>query len=346
MLGFGVTTVMVAVEFLEVGLSTLTKAAINKGMSDFVFIVYTNAFAASFILLPSTLLYYRKRSRPLLTVSIVSRIFLLGLIGCCVQTFMITGIGFSSPTLSSAITNLTPAFTFILAISSRMEKLNLKLQSSLAKAIGTMVSIAGALTVTLFKGPAVVITSSPHNLRDEILFVHTNWLIGGLLLTAGSFSLSLLYIVQTSIVKDYPEELMVTFICCVFVTLQSAILALILEGDPNAWRLKPGMELMAILYSAVFAVALRTLVHTWACHKKGPVYVSMFKPLGIVIAMVMGVTFLGDTLYVGSVVGAVIIAFGFYSVMWGQTREEEMADYEGMDSLKPSSPKNPSPSKQ
>ena len=32
---------------------------------------------------------------------------------------------------------------------------------------------------------------------------------------------------------------------------------------------------------------------------KGPVYVAMFKPLSIAIAVALGVMFLGDTLHVG-----------------------------------------------
>ena len=40
-------------------------------------------------------------------------------------------------------------------------------------------------------------------------------------------------------------------------------------------------------------------VITWVLKVRGPVYVAMFKPLSIVIAVVMGVAFLGDTLYLG-----------------------------------------------
>lgn len=46
------------VEFLEQGLSTLSKAAMSRGMSNFVFVVYSN-FLAFFFLLPTCLLYYR-----------------------------------------------------------------------------------------------------------------------------------------------------------------------------------------------------------------------------------------------------------------------------------------------
>lgn len=120
--------------------------------------------------------------------------------------------------------------------------------------------------------------------------------------------------------------LMVTFIACVFTTILSAAVGLVAERELDAWILKPDMELIAIVYSAVFSVAIRNFVHTWACGVKGPVYVCMFKPLGIVIAILMGVTFLGDTLYLGSVVGGIIITFGFYAVIWGKAKEEKLIE--------------------
>lgn len=44
---------------------------------------------------------------------------------------------------------------------------------------------------------------------------------------------------------------------------------------------------------------MNNAVHTWVLRIKGPVYVAMFKPLSIVIAVALGVIFLGDTLYLG-----------------------------------------------
>jgi hypothetical protein len=40
-------------------------------------------------------------------------------------------------------------------------------------------------------------------------------------------------------------------------------------------------------------------VLTWCIDRKGPVFVTMFKPVGIVIAAFMSVAFLGETLHVG-----------------------------------------------
>lgn len=40
-------------------------------------------------------------------------------------------------------------------------------------------------------------------------------------------------------------------------------------------------------------------VTSWCLHRKGPLFVSMFHPLGIVIATVFDIIFLGDILYLG-----------------------------------------------
>ncbi|XP_027361232.1 WAT1-related protein At3g28050-like [Abrus precatorius] len=324
--GVSVTAAMVACLFLEVGLNTLIKAANTNGMSNYVFIVYSNLLALCF-LLPSTFFYYRKRVPPKIPSSILFRMFLLSCLSTAVQTLKYNGIEYSSPTLSSAMDDLIPAFTFILAVLSRMENLNLKLHSSQAKIIGTVVSIAGALIVTLYKGIALTSNSLRNIVLGEsgtYLSVQPAWVFGGFLLATASFCLSNLLVVQTWLIKDYPEELLVTTICCSLVVTLSAIVALVAEGNPRAWILRFDKELIAVCYSAIFMISIRSVAVAWACRKKGPIYVAMFNPLGMVIAIGMGVIFLGDSLYLGSMIGAAIIAMGFYAVMWAQAQEENM----------------------
>ncbi|KAF8407947.1 hypothetical protein HHK36_007087 [Tetracentron sinense] len=142
-----------------------------------------------------------------------------------------------------------------------------------------------------------------------------------------------LCIFQASIVKEYPAEVIIVFFYSCFLTIQAIILSLIAETDPHAWIVRPDMELVSIIYSGVFMALLSTTIHTWILRLKGPVYVAMFHPLSIVIAVVMGAIFLGDTLYLGSVVGAIIISLGFYAVMWGKAKEEKMGEDCGVRSL-------------
>ncbi|KAE9454055.1 hypothetical protein C3L33_14022, partial [Rhododendron williamsianum] len=126
--------------------------------------------------------------------------------------------------------------------------------------------------------------------------------------------------------KDYPAPVMVTLLGNSFTSILATAVALILERDPNAWKLRSDIELVTIVYAAIFMVSLRNIVLTWLVRNKGPVFVTMFKPLGIVIALVMGIAFLGDTLYLGSLTGALIIAIGFYSVLWGKAEEEKAVE--------------------
>lgn len=315
---------MVAMECANVGLNTLYKAATLKGMSHHVFVVYSYGLAA-FLLLPS---YFFNRSRllPPLNFSVLWKIFLLGLIGGSSQMIGYTGIKYSSPTLASAISNLVPAFTFILAIIFRMETVTLKSSSSLAKVCGTAISIIGAFVVTLFKGPKIIFTQpSLSSSMPLLLSSNSCWILGSLFLTIEYILVPMWYIVQAQIMKEYPAEVAVVCYYNLCVSFLAAIVAIFAEPDLNKWKIRPDIALASIVCSGIFGSFLNNTVHTWVLRLKGPVYVTMFKPLSIAIAVAMGVIILGDTLYLGSILGAAVIGIGFYTVLWGKATEDKEA---------------------
>ncbi|KAL6983638.1 hypothetical protein U1Q18_017018 [Sarracenia purpurea var. burkii] len=248
----------------------------------------------------------------------------------CTEMFSYIGIGFSSPTMASALVNLTPAFAFILAKITGMEKLNFKSKSTQAKSIGTITSILGALIVTFYHGPSLVLvftsptSMSPH--KDFHVPSQHNWVIGGFFLASGSLLLAVLFTVQAWIIKEYPAELMITLVSSIFESILSTTISFIIVRDPNAWKLRADIELATILYAAIFTVSLRNTIYAWLLRKKGPLFVTMGKPLEMVIAPAMGIIFLGDTLHLGSVIGAFIIAIGFYTVLWGKANEEKVIE--------------------
>ncbi|KAJ9187993.1 hypothetical protein P3X46_003395 [Hevea brasiliensis] len=238
---------MVMAECAQVGLIIVSKAVMSKGMSSFIFICYSNALA-SLILLLSSLLFHRSQ-RPPLTFSIVCGFFLLGLFGFLAQLFGYTGINLSSPTLGTAMLNLVPGFTFVLAVAFRMEKVDWRTFTTLAKSMGTIVSIGGAFILTYYKGPPIWMTRFPLNSSPQLFVQLSNWVIGGLLLAVDCVMTSAWIIIQALILKKYPAELIVVFFYCFFVTILSAIVCLVVERDPFAWSLKPNMRLAAVLYS-------------------------------------------------------------------------------------------------
>ncbi|KAL8532628.1 hypothetical protein ACS0TY_009001 [Phlomoides rotata] len=308
----------------QVGLIIISKKAMATGMTNYTFVAYSNALAA-LLLLPLSLLLHRPSTRPPLTFSLICGFFSLGVLGCLAQLTGYTGINYTSAEFASAMLNLIPGFTFILAIIFRMEKLACTSSSFLAKAIGTVVSIAGAFVVTLYKGPGILTLQSSSKLHyGHIRVPESNWILGGLFLTADCVVASGYIIVQALILKKFPAELIVVFFYVFFAAILSTIVSLIADRDPSAWALQPNIRLIAVLYSGVFGSAFQVSVNAWCLHRRGPLFVAMFHPLGIVIASVLGISFLGDTLYLGSLVGSIIIVIGFYSVMWGKAKDVKL----------------------
>ncbi|XP_048318073.1 WAT1-related protein At3g28050 isoform X3 [Ziziphus jujuba] len=230
--------------------------------------------------------------------------------------------------------NLVPAFTFIFAITLRMEKLDWRSTSSLAKSVGTIVSISGAFIVTFYEGPSLLMTSQSVNLSHAQLPVQQpNWIVGGLFLLADCIMTSAWVIVEAKILRKYPVVLIVVFFYCLYVAVLSGSISFIVERDPSAWSLKPNVRLLAVLYSAVFGSAFQVGVCTWCLKRTGPVFVAMFKPLGIVITVIVGVIFMGEAIYFGRLIGAIIIVAGFYSVMWGKAKEAKVDEDAGISIL-------------
>ncbi|KAF8096697.1 hypothetical protein N665_0303s0022 [Sinapis alba] len=320
-------TAMLASETGIVGLNTLFKAATSKGLNSYSFLGYSYLLA-SLLLLPSHLFSNRSTSLPPLSFSILCKIGLLGLIG---STYVITsyiGVKYSNPTLASAISNITPALTFILAVIFRMEKVRFKERSSLAKVMGTILSLVGAFVVVLYHGPRVFIVSSPPYLKfpqlsPSLSSSNSDWIIGGCLLTIRDIFVSVSFILQAHIMSEYPAAFTVSFFYTLFVSVITSLTGLVMErNNPSVWIIRFDITLICIIAMGIFT-PVYYVIHSWTVRYKGPLYLAIFKPLSILIAVIMSAIFLGDSLYLGCLIGGVLITLGFYAVMWGKANEEK-----------------------
>ncbi|XP_024981375.1 WAT1-related protein At5g40230-like isoform X2 [Cynara cardunculus var. scolymus] len=280
---------MVMVEFMIVGGNTLFKSATAQGsINSYVFTFYV-FLLGFFFLLPCLFILNRYLS----------------------QVFGYIGLKYGSPTLSSIMSNLSPAFTFMLAFFFRMETIDFRTYTTRAKVTGTIVSIAGALVAMLYSGP----TRSTYSFS-------LNSVIGGVLLASQYFLVAFALVAQAKIMLSYPIDIMVVFVFSVSGLFVAGLAGLVMARDSDAWKLKLDVILATTLYMGFTSGFLTVVIQIWTLRKKGPVYVAMFKPLTIVIAIVMGVLFLGDSLQFGSVAGGMIITIGFYGVVWGKAKEE------------------------
>ncbi|OMO64501.1 Drug/metabolite transporter [Corchorus olitorius] len=109
---------MIAVECSNVVINILFKAASAKGLSFYIFIAYSYGLAA-IACIPLTFFLIRKAGLPPLKFPLISRLCLLALTGYVGRLCAYKGLELGTPTLSSAISNLSPAFTFILAVFFR-----------------------------------------------------------------------------------------------------------------------------------------------------------------------------------------------------------------------------------
>ncbi|KAI4314300.1 hypothetical protein L6164_027223 [Bauhinia variegata] len=311
---------MVIVVLTHSGNVVVSKVAISDGFNKYVMVVYSFALS-TLILFPCAFLFSRSE-RPPVTFSAFCRFFPLGFFGCSAQILSFVGVDLSSPTLATALLNLIPAFTFVLALIFRMEEVHWRHSSSQAKVMGTIVSIAGASVVIFYKGPTIFKLHSSVSYSNVLFSPQLKWIMGGIYLTAECFFVSLLYIYQASVMKKYPAVMVVVFFQLFFSTIISAVFSFFAVTDKSAWVLKlNNMGLVAISYQAIAANAVRHFLIIWCVHKTGPVFCAMFKPIGIIFTVTMDVLFRGDDFHLGSLVGAVIIVIGFYCMMWAKAKE-------------------------
>ncbi|KAJ6761499.1 WAT1-RELATED PROTEIN [Salix koriyanagi] len=94
------------------------------------------------------------KNRPTLSFVTFWKIFFLSLFGITLSLDVFgIGIVYASATLAAAISNSLPVVTFFLALLLRMEVLKLRSLSGIAKIVGIIACIAGAITLALYKGP-------------------------------------------------------------------------------------------------------------------------------------------------------------------------------------------------
>ncbi|CAI9300226.1 unnamed protein product [Lactuca saligna] len=313
---------MVLMEVCTIGLTILASTVLSKGLSPFVFVVYTNALSSIF-LLPYNSFIGRRNKRD----DLIPQFLLLGFVGVTMaQNLAFVGLSYSSPIVACGMGNLIPSISFILAALCRRINVDLKSSSTRAKLIGTLISIIGAVSLTLYRGPVIKDSSAILRLAPRLfVFLSNNehWVVGCILFATASLTFSVWNILQVGTLEKCPDVMTVASSYSLFGTVQSALLALIIERDPNAWRLQFDMGLLVIVSTAVFASLIKSHVHMWCIQRKGQFYVTMFRPLGVPIASTFGCIFFAETFHYGSMMSAAVTGIGYYTIMWGQMREDE-----------------------
>ncbi|KAJ0024812.1 hypothetical protein Pint_08202 [Pistacia integerrima] len=305
------------------GMFVITMVSLNHGMSHYVLAVYRHVVAA-LVIAPFALVLERGR-RPKMTLPIFLQIMLLGFLEPVLdQNLYYMGMKYTTATFASATVNLAPAFTFIMAILLRLDRVNIKKIQSLAKVIGTAITIIGAMVMTLYKGPIIDFIKSgggSHHRASNESAIGKHWISGTIMLLIGCCGFSGFFILQSITIKKYPAELSLTALVCLMGVVEGAALTLAMERDMNAWKIGCDSRLLAVTYSGLVCSGIGYYVQGVVNKDQGPVFIAAFSPLAMVVTAALGAIFLAEQLYLGSIIGAIFITLGLYTYVWGKSKD-------------------------
>ncbi|KAF8028142.1 hypothetical protein BT93_E0911 [Corymbia citriodora subsp. variegata] len=323
---------MISLQFGYAGMNIITKVSLNNGMSHYVLVVYRHAIATA-VIAPFALIFERKK-QPKITFPVFMQIFVLALLGPVIdQNFYYAGLKLTSPTFSCAMSNMLPAMTFVMAVIFRMEKVDIKKVKCQAKVIGTVVTVAGAMLMTLYKGPLMEMvwphahprqSASSGNGSDPS---NKEWFLGCILLIIATLAWASLFVLQTKALETYRNhQLSLTSLVCFVGTLQAIAVTFVMEHRAGVWKVGWDMNLLAAAYAGIVTSSISYYVQGLVIKKRGPVFATAFSPLMMIIVAILGSFILAEKIYLGGVLGAVLIVIGLYSVLWGKHKEKQEED--------------------
>ncbi|KFK30722.1 hypothetical protein AALP_AA6G018900 [Arabis alpina] len=303
--------------------NALVKKVLDGGVNHMVIATYR--LAISTVFLAPIAYFWERRTRPKLTFNILVQLFFSALIGASLtQYFFLLGLSYTSATLACAFISMTPAITFVMALIFRVEKLNMKSKAVMGMVMGTLICIGGALLLTMYKG--VPLTKlhkleTHHSINNKSAMKPENWIIGCVLLFAGSCCFGSWMLIQSKVNDKYPCQYSSTVILSFFGTIQCALLSLIKSRDISTWILTDKLDIMTVVYAGAVAQGICTVGTSWCIRMRGPIFTSVFTPVGLIFATLFDFSILHRQIFIGNVIGSGIVIFGLYIFLLGKVSQ-------------------------
>ncbi|CAM6007765.1 unnamed protein product [Sphagnum balticum] len=318
---YSIRTVHFSLAFIHLGfagLQILARVALVDGLSQYMFSIYRNILG--FVLIGPLAYYVERGKRPQLTFSLLCKFNLLALTGIVgSQQLFLAGLWLTSPLFTAVAQNLIPIFTFLLAVSFGLEEVRFFRRDGIAKVLGTIICIGGAITVSLYKGMVIIKADKLHSMNllqleaDQytqpfrnlatiyglsgplVEYKINNFHLGIICLLLDTFSWAVYLTLQMPILRKFPAPMTVNAFTYMFGFIQVGLVGAVWEGNLKFldFNVSSSGQVIAILYAMVFAAALAVLI-------------------------------LGDTVFLGTLLGAIFVVGGFYMVVYGQALERRL----------------------
>ncbi|TKW36748.1 hypothetical protein SEVIR_1G002900v4 [Setaria viridis] len=318
---------MLVFNLISAVMTALVKEALQQGLNSLVLITLRQLVATVFL---APIAYFKERNtRPKLTAEIFVYHFFSAALGAALSQYtFFYGLKFTTATFAITFANLAPVLTFLIAIALRVESLNMKSKAGSAKIIGTLMSFGGVLLLSLYKGVAVTqqstaaaLSSSHHAASSQVGIDKKSWMLGTVSLLANCLFFSFWLLLQSRLTKKYPALYSSTAIMFFISTLQAGALTVTMERHSSVWIVTRRLEILTILYSGIVASAAGFLIMTWCVHKRGPVFTAAFIPIIQIMVAIIDFFFLHEQIYLGSILGSVLMIFGLYLLLWGKKKD-------------------------
>ncbi|XP_074279597.1 WAT1-related protein At3g30340-like [Silene latifolia] len=260
-------------------------------------------------------------------------LFFSALLGASLTQYLfLVGMQYTSAAYSTAFSNLTPVFTFLLALPLRHENVNLKSKSGIAKVSGSLICLGGVLLLIFYRGFPVNHTHHGNNPNMSAgVDRPQNWILGSLFLVLSILCWAAWFLLQARIGKKYPYKYTTTALMSALGAVQSAILCFAIDRDLGSWILRGKLQILTVLSAGIFGSGLCYVGISWCVEQRGPVFTAAFIPFIQIFVMIMDLTFFHEQIYFGSVIGSILVVCGLYILLWGKSNGAEVSTNKAPD---------------
>ncbi|KAL5213428.1 hypothetical protein ABZP36_024275 [Zizania latifolia] len=256
--GLPVVVVMLALNVVAAVLVSLVKMAMDSGMHPLVLVTLQQLTASLFL---GPIAYFKERkSRPKLTLEIFGYLFVSAALGAALRQYMIfVGLRYTTATFVTAFSNIAPVLTFLLAILTRTESLDLRTKTGISKLVGTLISLGGAMVLTFYKGVPLTHTT-PQHLHSQHhggaasaaaagSISRRNWTIGTVAILGNCVCLSCWFLLHSRLAKKYPHVYSCNAFMSMFSFLQVSVVGLCTQRSISVWIVRSKFQILTVLYA-------------------------------------------------------------------------------------------------